>query len=627
MDNLYTKDSIKSVSPRDFTRMKPGVYCGSTEYSTQLLKEIFTNSVDEHRIGHGDLIEIAINTALNMYTVTDHGQGFLVNSPHDEEGRTVLEAAFSILNTSGKYDENGAYNGISNGAYGIGGKLTNFLSKQFSVCSSRGEGICEEVRFKDGLFVKRLVTECAKTSGTSVQFIPDEHFFKNKEIDLGYFKKYLKEVTALCPNLTVELTIDNKKEIYKSKNGLSELIDDKVKDKEIIKNRFIYNENKDKLGVNIVLTYTSNYSDDITAYVNCGLTESGVHLTAVKSAITRTFNKYANEKGLLKKGESNLSGSELSEGMVLIFNMDAPNVEYDSQTKARVVGVDRTLLNEVINTYLYQWLQDNPKNAKTIIEKALQARRAKEAAKKAREAVRKPAKKKGLKAKMQLSDKLIDCTTKNPKENSLLIVEGLSAGSSAVEARNPKTQAIMMLRGKCISVLKSTKAKVLANKEYNDIITAIGAGFDETFDVNKMNYDKIVITSDFDSDGQNIELLLITFFFKYMRPLVEAGKLYRAVTPLYIAEYKGKEYYLYTEEELAEFRKGKGNFPLSHIKGLGELDAADLKKVCFDNELYKRINVKDVEEAEKLLTILMGKEVPPRKEYIYTYAKDIGFEF
>lgn len=204
----------------------------------------------------------------------------------------------------------------------------------------------------------------------------------------------------------------------------------------------------------------------------------------------------------------------------------------------------------------------------------------------------------------------------------------MSAGSSAVEARNPKTQAIMMLRGKCISVLKSTKEKVLANKEYNDIITAIGAGFDDNFDVDKMNYDKIVITSDFDSDGQSIELLLITFFFRYMRPLVEAGKLYRAVTPLYIANYKNKDYYLYTEEELAEFRKDKNEkFSLQHIKGLGELDPQDLKKVCFDNELYKRINISDIKKAEQLLQTLMGKEVAPRKEYIYTYAKDIGFEF
>ena len=628
MDNLYKEDSIKTVSPREFTRMKPGVYCGSTEYSTQLLKEIFTNAVDEHRIGHGNKIEIIINTKENTYTVIDNGQGFPVNKKHDEEGRTVLEAAFSVLNTSGKYDEDGTYSGISNGAFGIGGKLTNFLSKGFYVTSSTGNGEAEQLEFKDGLFQNRKILNFDNGSGTSIQFMPDEQFFKNPQIDFNYFRKYLKEVVALCPKLTVEFTVDNKKEIYKSKNGLSDLVDDKVKGKELIRNRFVYNDKEDKLGFNIVLTYTTNYSDDITAYVNCGLTESGTHLTAIKSSITRMFNKYANENNLLKKGEANLTGAELSEGLVLIFNMDAPGVQYDSQTKARVTEIDKTLLNKVMSTQFYQWLQDNPKDAKIIIEKALEARRAKEAAKKAREAVRKPKKQKGLKAKMQLSDKLIDCTTKDPKNNSLLIVEGLSAGSSAVEARNPKTQAIMMLRGKCISVLKSTKEKVLANKEYNDIITAIGAGFDDNFDVDKMNYDKIVITSDFDSDGQSIELLLITFFFRYMRPLVEAGKLYRAVTPLYIANYKNKDYYLYTEEELAEFRKDKNEkFSLQHIKGLGELDPQDLKKVCFDNELYKRINVSDIKKAEQLLQTLMGKEVAPRKEYIYTYAKDIGFEF
>ena len=628
MDNLYKEDSIKTVSPREFTRMKPGVYCGSTEYSTQLLKEIFTNAVDEHRIGHGNKIEIIINTKENTYTVIDNGQGFPVNKKHDEEGRTVLEAAFSVLNTSGKYDEDGTYSGISNGAFGIGGKLTNFLSKGFYVTSSTGNGEAEQLEFKDGLFQNRKILNFDNGSGTSIQFMPDEQFFKNPQIDFNYFRKYLKEVVALCPKLTVEFTVDNKKEIYKSKNGLSDLVDDKVKGKELIRNRFVYNDKEDKLGFNIVLTYTTNYSDDITAYVNCGLTESGTHLTAIKSSITRMFNKYANENNLLKKGEANLTGAELSEGLVLIFNMDAPGVQYDSQTKARVTEIDKTLLNKVMSTQFYQWLQDNPKDAKIIIEKALEARRAKEAAKKAREAVRKPKKQKGLKAKMQLSDKLIDCTTKDPKNNSLLIVEGLSAGSSAVEARNPKTQAIMMLRGKCISVLKSTKEKVLANKEYNDIITAIGAGFDDNFDIDKMNYDKIVITSDFDSDGQSIELLLITFFFRYMRPLVEAGKLYRAVTPLYIANYKNKDYYLYTEEELAEFRKDKNEkFSLQHIKGLGELDPQDLKKVCFDNELYKRINVSDIKKAEQLLQTLMGKEVAPRKEYIYTYAKDIGFEF
>lgn len=627
MNNLYKEDSIKSLDPREFTRLRAGVYCGSTEYSTQLVKEIFANALDEHNIGHGNLITISINTKENKYTVKDNGQGFPFNTIR-EDGKTILEAAFSVLNTSGKYDEDGVYGASALGLNGIGAKLATFLSKYLIVSSTIGDGKVETIYFKDGIFDKRELQEKADMiRGTEVSFVPDEQFFTNKEANLTELRQMFKEISALCPNLKIELIIDDKKEIYNSTNGLNDLVNEKVDSKEIIKTRFNTTLNKKDDKLDICLTYTSKYADEIIAYVNYGLTDSGVHITTIKTNITRIFNKYANENSLLKKGEKNLTGQELSEGMILVFNLKAGGVQYDSQTKTRVTDIDKTLLNEV-SKEIYQWLQDNPKDAKIIIEKALEARRAKEAAKKAREAVRKPKKQKGLKAKMQLSDKLIDCTTKDPKNNSLLIVEGLSAGSSAVEARNPKTQAIMMLRGKCISVLKSTKEKVLANKEYNDIITAIGAGFDENFDVNKMNYDKIVITSDFDSDGQSIELLLITFFFRYMRPLIEAGKLYRAVTPLYIANYKNKDYYIYTEEELAEFRKDKNEkFSLQHIKGLGELDPQDLKKVCFDNELYKRINISDIKKAEQLLQTLMGKEVAPRKEYIYTYAKDIGFEF
>ena len=567
MDNLYKEDSIKTVSPREFTRMKPGVYCGSTEYSTQLLKEIFTNAVDEHRIGHGNKIKISVFN--NLYTITDYGQGFPVNKMHDEEGRTVLEAAFSVLNTSGKYDEDGAYNGISNGAFGIGGKLTNFLSKEFNVSSTTGDGLCESIQFRDGLFFKRKTMEVSKgESGTSIQFIPDEQFFKNPQIDFNYFRKYLKEVVALCPKLTVEFTVDNNEtEIYKSKNGLSDLVDDKVKGKELIKNRFIYNDKKDKLGFNIVLTYTTNYSDDITAYVNCGLTESGTHLTAIKSSITRIFNKYANENNLLKKGENNLTGAELSEGLVLIFNMDAPGVQYDSQTKARVTEIDKTLLNKVMNTQFYQWLQDNPKDAKIIIEKALEARRAKDAAKKAREAVRKPKKQKGLKAKMQISEKLADCNSKNRKECELFIVEGDSAAGSAKSARTNAFQAIMPLRGKVLNTEKITETKAMENKEISTLINVIGTGIKEYCDYKKSRYGKIILLTDADIDGSHIDILILTFLYKYMRPLIEQGMVYLAVPPLYRVRKGNKYKYLKNEEELEEYRKHNSNFEIQRFKG------------------------------------------------------------
>lgn len=423
-NKIYTEESIKSLSPREFTRLRPGVYCGSTEYSTQLLKEIFANALDEHNIGHGDLIEVSINTKKNIYIVTDHGQGFPVNSQR-EDGTTVLEAAFSVMNTSGKYDEDGVYGASALGLNGIGGKLTNFLSKMFNVSTSTGNGIAEVLKFKDGILEKRDIRKIDKgNSGTSIQFIPDEQFFTHKEVNIDEIKRLFKEISALCPKLTIELYIDDKKEVFHSKNGLEDLINDKVKGKEIIKNRFRTHLEKGDSLLDLCLTYTSNYSDDITAYVNYGLTDSGVHITNLKTNLTRVFNKFANENNLFKKGESNLTGQELGEGLVIVFNLKAAGVQYDSQTKTRVTDIDKTLITEAINKEFSTWLNNNKKDAEKIIEKALEARRAREAAKKAREAVRKPKKEKGLKAKIALSEKLSDCSSKNRSDCELFLVEG-----------------------------------------------------------------------------------------------------------------------------------------------------------------------------------------------------------
>jgi DNA gyrase subunit B len=625
VNNLYNKDSIQSLTPLEFTRLRPGVYVGSTEYSTQLLIEIVSNAVDEFKAGHCTEINVTISDN-NVITVKDNGQGFLINSTR-EDGKTILEAAFSVLNTSGKYTEDGVYEGTALGLNGIGSKLVVFLSHWTKVLSYQ-KGNFEEVSFEEGIFKNRKTGKVKndKESGTVVTWQASEEFFTHPEVDLKIINNLFEVLVCLCPGLTITL---NEKTFF-SKNGLTDLVDSTVdKNSEIIKNRLKIDFKDNKNELNLVLTYTDKYSSTIVPYVNTGLTDTGPHITQIKTILTREMNKFFRDKAWLKEKDSNLSGDDCQEGLYLVFNITAPGIAYDAQTKSRIVKIDMHPFAGIIAQELQYWFEANEKEIKKIADKAINARKAREAARKAREAVRDKGKKEtGLKAKIALSNKFIDCTNKNPSQRNLLLVEGLSAGSSAVEARNPKTDCIYMLKGKTISPRKQSVEKILANQEISDIIKVIGGGFDKTFDVDKMQFDKIVITSDADSDGASIELLLTTFFFTYMRPLVEAGKLYRAVTPLYIIRQKNNEYYAYTDEELEEWKtQHQGTYELVRAKGLGELNARDLQKVCFEQERYKRITISDAEKADELLEILMGVKVEPRKQYIYENATELGFTF
>lgn len=631
MGKLYDEKSIESLSPLEFTRLRPGVYVGSTEYSTQLLIEIVSNAVDEFKAGHGNKIIVTIKKD-NTIIVEDNGQGFIPNAMRDD-GKTVLEASFSVLNTSGKYSDDGVYEGTALGLNGIGSKLTTYLSHWLEVITHR-DGKYEHIWFKEGVFDKRDTgawDNKNSPSGTLVQWQPNEEFFTHSEVDMPVIINLFKVIACLCPGLTIELNREGQPQIvFASKNGLMDLVDEAVKGKEILKNRLNFNFSDGKNKLDLVLTYTNAYSATIVPYVNTGLTDSGPHITQIKTILTREMNKFFREKGWLKDKDENLTGEDCQEGMYIAFNVTAPGVAYDAQTKSRVVKLDMKPFTATIAEELQYWFAANEKDIKGIADKALNARKAREAARKARDAARgvKAKKETGLKAKMQISNKFIDCTNKNPKNRNLLLVEGLSAGASAVEARNPKTDCIYMLRGKIVSPLKTAVDKILANQEMSDIVRVIGAGFDSSFDVNKMNFDKIVITSDADSDGADIELLLITFFYTYMRPLVEAGKLYRAVTPLYIIRQKGKEYYCYSEDELTEWKNShSGSYDLLRAKGLGELNPEDLQKVCFMNERYKRISISDAEKTTELLNILMGSAVEPRKQYIYDNANELGFNF
>jgi DNA gyrase/topoisomerase IV subunit B len=622
-NNLYNEESIKSLSPLEFTRLRPGVYCGSTEYATQPLIEIVSNAIDEYKAGHGDTIDVTINKD-NSCCVRDYAQGFLINSKRDD-GKTILQAAFDTLNTSGKFTDDGVYEGTALGLNGIGSKLTNFLSHWLIVTSFR-DGKFEEVSFKEGVFSDRITGD-SNEHGTEVEWLPSEEFFTSNKVEINRVKELFDVLVCLCPGLTINLTTSDEKVSFFSKNGLNDLVDKKVKDNELINNRMNMSFENGRNKMDMVITYTSNYSLNMISYVNTGETDAGPHITQIKTILTREFNKFFKEKKWLKDKDTNFSGDDIQEGLLIAFNITAPGVSYDAQTKSRIVKLDMTPFTSAIVENLQYWFNNNEKEIKLIFDKAASARKAREAAKKAREAARKP-KEKGLKAKMKLSNKFIDCANKNPSERNLLLVEGLSAGSAAVEARNAKTDCIYMLRGKIISPLKTSIDKILANQEMSDIVRVIGAGFGDTFDVSKMNFDKIVITTDMDSDGADIELLLITFFFTYMRPLIEAGKLYRAVTPLYIVKLGKEELYFYTEEEMDKFKTThKNNYEVLRAKGLGELDAADLHKVCFEKQRFKRITISDLQKTKVLLDTLQGQAVTPRKQFIYDNAKTLGFEF
>ena len=383
-------------------------------------------------------------------------------------------------------------------------KITTFLSHKLEVQTWR-DGKTETDFFNEGIFVNRTVGSSKEPSGTFVHWEPSEEFFTYPEVEISVIKNLFKTIACLCAGLTIVLNDNGNKITYFSKNGINDLIDESVQNKELIKNRFVMDYQNDKNKIDMVMTYTSNYSMTLIPYVNTGLTTNGSHISQIKSLLTREFNKFFRDKKWLKEKDENLSGDDIQEGLYIIFNITAPNVAYDAQVKTRITKIEMAPFTQAIAEELRQWMNYNEKEIKLIADKALNARKARVAAQKAKEAVREKApKERGLKAKLQLSNKFTDCINKNPSERNLLLVEGQSAATAAIEARNTKTDCIYQLKGKIISPLKVELSKILNNQEMSDIIQVIGAGFDKTFDVTKMNFNKVVITTDQDSDGRRM---------------------------------------------------------------------------------------------------------------------------
>ena len=567
---LYNENSIESLPPREFIRLKPGVYAGDTTYSTQLLIEIVSNSVDEFRLGHGNLIEIKIDEDSIM--VRDYGQGFIPNS-YREDGKTILEAAFTVLNTSGKFRQDGTYEGTSLGNFGIGGKITNFLSHKMEVQTWR-DGETEALFFVEGeLHTRHKPVKSNEPNGTYVRWQPSEEFFTHTEVESEKVHNYLKTLSCLCSGLTIHLEEKGKVYDYVSPRGLNDLVDEAVGTKELIDSRFNMNYSEGKNKMDIVLTYTSNYSSTIIPYVNTGLTEIGPHITQIKTIITREFNKFFKEKKWLKTNNENLTGEDIQEGMYIVFNITAPNVAYDAQVKTRVTKIDMKPFNTAFAEHFNYWLHNNEKEIKFIADKAINAKKAREAAKKAREKAREQGKKK--EKALKFDSKLADCYSKDRSKCEIYIVEGNSAAGGLKTARNNEFQAVMPVRGKILNTQKATLDKIQKNAEIMTMIDAFGLKIDTktmkvTYDEDDLRYGKIIIMSDADVDGAHIKNLFYTFIWNFCPDLIYNGYIYAGVPPLYKITLAGNKGYKYlkNDEELEQYRRNNtGNYQVNRMKG------------------------------------------------------------
>ena len=621
MTKAYSAKTIKTLEGMEHIRHRAGMYIGSVGENGlhHILLEIISNSVDEFLNGSGNHITVKLFEDGSVM-VQDNARGI----PHGKmpNGNPVLREIFGTLNTGGKYDNEGnsGYN-TSGGMNGVGAKATNALSERFFASSSR-EGYCETVEFSRGKFIafdRKPIKADMHQQGTTVIFKPDATIFETVEYNVTRLRNTIKEMSYLCSGLTFELIIKDKTETYFSQNGLLDYILDLNKGKKsLLSAPFYTNISEGTNGVEVALLYNESYSDTVKLYSNNIPNTGGTHLTGFRTAFTRAINEYAKDKKLLKDGDDNFTGDDLKEGQLLIVNLKMVAPIYQGQNKEVLTSSEgRTITERLVAKEIRLWLEANPADAKAIITKAELTRKAREAARKAREATRKKA---TAVLSSVLPGKLADCSSKVVEDCEIYLVEGDSAGGSAKQARDRATQAILPLRGKVLNTLKNDKKAMDANKEIQDMITAFGCGIGESFDISKRRYDKIVIMTDGDVDGAHIRTLLLTFLFKHLRPLVEAGHVYAAMPPLYKVT-KGKDsVYLLDDSELADYKKQYPNAQLtvSRFKGLGEMDAEQLAETTMDRNKrrLKQITIDDAAKAALVFEKLMGSSVGPRREFI-----------
>ena len=639
----YAGKDIKILEGLEAVRKRPGMYIGTTSAAGlhHLVWEIVDNSVDEAMAGYCTKIKVTVHPD-NSITVEDNGRGIPVEKHPQKKSMSTLEVVLTILHAGGKFDNN-AYK-VSGGLHGVGISVVNALSKKL-IAQVKRDGKIHEMEFSRGKTVRKLeVVGRSKATGTTVTFWPDDLIFETTVFNYDTLHDRLQETAFLNRNLKITL-IDEREltprvEEFCYAGGIVDFVKFLNDGKEILPglSKPIYIEGKsapdapeDQRGeVEVAIQWNTNYSETVLSFANDIYTdEGGMHLTGFREALTKVINDYGRKSNIIKEKDSNVTGDDIKEGLTAVISVKLPDPQFEGQTKAKLgSSYMRTLTNRIVTQGMSEYLEEHPNQAREILKKATQAAKGRLAARKAREATRR----KGLLESASLPGKLADCSVRDPEMTELFIVEGDSAGGSAKSARDRNIQAVLPLRGKILNVERVQEHKALSSETITSLITAIGTGVGEEFNIEKARYHKIVIMTDADVDGAHIRILLLTFFYRYMRPLIDAGYIYVAQPPLYQLRPKGRKggKYLYTDEELAQEvakYEDSSKYTVQRYKGLGEMDAKQLAETTMEpkNRILLKVGIEDAYAAERAVADLMGNQVEKRKEFIQTHSKDVRF--
>ena len=621
----YGANQIQILEGLEAVRKRPGMYIGSTSARGlhHLVYEVVDNSIDEALAGYCTHIEVTIHKD-NSITVTDNGRGIPVDM--HESGKPAVEVVLTVLHAGGKFGGSGYK--VSGGLHGVGVSVVNALSTNMEVKVKR-DGKIHEITFEKGVTKEPLkVVGQTDETGTLVHFVPDAEIFDETVYDYDTLRHRLRELSFLNRGITIILTDERpeeevRQETFYFEGGISSFVEHLNRNKEVINPEPVYfNGTKDTTVVEIALQYNTSYSENIYSFVNnINTEEGGTHLAGFKSALTRAANDFARRQGIIKNNEDNLVGEDIREGLTCVISIKLREPQFEGQTKTKLGNSEvRGIVDSIVSEGLSEYFEENPVISKKIIEKSIMASRAREAARKARELTRR----KNALEVSSLPGKLADCSVKDPEQAEIYLVEGGSAGGSAKQGRDRRFQAILPLRGKILNVEKARLDKILNNEEIRTMITAFGSGIGSEFDITKRRYGKIIIMTDADVDGAHIRTLLLTFFYRYMRPLIENGHVYIAQPPLYQIRKGRSHWYTYSDEELAQKLDeiGRDGITVQRYKGLGEMNPEQLWETTMDPEkrTVLQVHLREAEEADSIFTILMGDKVEPRRRFIEEHA-------